>query len=350
MINIDKKPLIISGPCSAETREQTLATCKAIKDTNMVDVIRAGAWKPRTKPGNFEGVGVIALEWLNEAKQITGLPISIEVATAKHVEEALKHNIDMLWIGARTTVNPFSVQEIAESLRGVDIPIMVKNPVNPDLGLWIGAIERLQNIGIKHIGAIHRGFSVYGKNEYRNSPLWNIALELKRLMPELPMLCDPSHISGNANLIQEIAQKGADLDYNGLIIESHICPQEAWSDAKQQVTPQRLKEILQNIKWREKTSSKDDFRRQIDQLRLQIDTIDDELFALLARRMSISDKIGEIKLENNVSILQTQRWDNMVVKRLQLAKELGLSQQVVKDIMEQIHIESINRQNTIMNK
>lgn len=350
MIDIYKKPLIISGPCSAETREQTIETCVQLSQTGKIDVLRAGIWKPRTKPGSFEGIGEIGLEWLAEVKQLTNMPVSVEVASTKHVEKSLKAGIDMLWIGARTTVNPFIVQEIAESLRGVDIPIMIKNPINPDLGLWIGAVERFAQMGVNKIGAIHRGFSVYGNTKYRNAPLWNIALEFKQLLPEVPVICDPSHITGNRDIIYEISQKSADLNYNGLIIESHICPENAWSDSAQQLTVNQLVGVLNRLIWRESNIDNEDFLFAIEQFRTQIDTIDNDIFSLITKRMQISDKIGLIKRENNVSILQKSRWEDIISDRLQKANKQDLSKELVKSIMELVHLESINRQNKVMNK
>ncbi len=285
---ITKRPLIISGPCSAETEAQVIATALALKATNKVDIIRAGIWKPRTRPGNFEGIGVEGLPWLQKAKTLTQLPIAIEVATAKQVEAALQHNIDILWIGARTTVNPFSVQELADALKGVSIPIYIKNPVNPDIELWTGAVERIEKAGINQIGLIHRGFSSYGNADLRNVPMWNIPIAMKRRFNHYPMLIDPSHICGNTALIQEIFQKAIDLDYDGAIIESHINPSLAWSDAKQQVKPTELADIIDAIIWKKDSIENDNLLAPLAEFRKEIDTIDDELIALLHKRMQIS--------------------------------------------------------------
>lgn len=349
MIDIHKKPLIISGPCSAETEEQTLATCHKLAETGVVDVLRAGIWKPRTRPGSFEGAGVKALAWLARAKEETGLPIATEVASAKHVEMALEFGVDMLWIGARTTVNPFSVQDIADALRGSDVPVMVKNPMNPDIDLWQGAVQRLQAVGVKDVGLIHRGFSTYGKSRLRNEPMWHIAIEMHRRMPELPIICDPSHICGCREFLHEISQKGADLDCSGLIIESHIDPANAWSDASQQLTPDALLALVKSIQWREKNVDIESYKLALDELRSQIDNIDSDIFAILAKRMLVADKIGEIKKDNNVAILQTNRWGDIIEKMTARAKEIGLSPEFVVRILDAIHVESINRQNEIMN-
>src|ERR1043165_4772881 len=283
-----KRPLIISGPCSAETEEQVLATAQRLAATGKIDMLRAGIWKPRTKPGMFEGIGAKGLPWLQQAKKLTGLPTTVEVATGKQVQDALTFDVDVLWIGARTTVNPFSVQEVADALRGVDVPVLIKNPINPDLELWSGAVERVARVGIKQIGLIHRGFSSYGNTEYRNSPMWHPAIEMKRRHPELLMINDPSHICGRRDILLEVAQKAIDLDYDGLMIESHIDPDKAWSDAKQQITPERLAELLDSIKWRHETTTEKDFIDALAKLREQINHIDDELIQLLGQRMRIA--------------------------------------------------------------
>ncbi|MHB1921623.1 MAG: chorismate mutase [Chitinophagaceae bacterium] len=349
-IDLSKRPLIISGPCSAETEEQTLETCLRLAKTGKVDVLRAGIWKPRTKPGSFEGVGTIGLTWMMKAKQQTGLPITVEVATAKHVEDALHFGVDILWIGARTTVNPFSVQEVANALRGVDTTVWIKNPINPDLELWIGAVERIQKVGIKNVGLIHRGFSNYGNTEYRNAPMWHLPIELKRRMPEIPMICDPSHICGRRDILQEIAQKAIDLDYDGLMMEAHIDPDHAWSDAKQQVTPERLAEILDGIIWRKETSDKLEFLTVLEKLREQISHIDDELLQLLGSRMKIAEKIGQYKKENNITILQTNRWNEILEKAIRKGDKLNLSKEFILNYFDAVHLESINRQNKVMNE
>src|SRR5664279_2713377 len=290
-----KRPLIISGPCSAETEEQVLETATRLAKTGKVDMLRAGIWKPRTKPGMFEGIGMKGLPWMAQAKKITGLPITVEVATGKHVEDALHFDVDMLWIGARTTVNPFSVQEVCDALRGVDIPVLIKNPINPDLELWCGGIERLQKVGVKQVGMIHRGFSSYGNTEFRNAPMWHLPIEMKRRYPDMPLICDPSHICGNRTLLQSVSQKSIDLDFDGLMLESHIDPDNAWSDAKQQVTPERLLELLNALVWRHESTTEQEFITALTTLREQINQVDDELLTLLGQRMKLSDKIGNTK-------------------------------------------------------
>src|SRR5258707_11213765 len=307
-----KRPLIISGPCSAETEAQVLETAVRLAATGKVDILRAGIWKPRTRPGSFEGIGTKGLPWLQQARKKTGLPVAVEVATGKQVEDALHFDIDILWIGARTTVNPFSVQEVADALRGTDVPVLIKNPINPDLELWTGAVERIAKAGIKQIGLIHRGFSSYGNTEYRNAPMWHLAIEMKRRNPELLMINDPSHISGRRDILLDVAQKAIDLDMDGLIIESHIDPDKAWSDAKQQITPERLAELLDSIKWRHETTTEKEFITALEKLREQINHIDDELMQLLGQRMKIADKIGEYKRDNNITILQTNRWNSIL--------------------------------------
>ena len=346
----NKRPLIISGPCSAETEEQVLTTAKSLAATNKIDMLRAGIWKPRTKPGLFEGIGTKALEWLVEAKKQTGLPTTVEVATAKHVQDALQYNVDVLWIGARTTVNPFSVQEVADALRGVDIPVLVKNPINPDLELWSGAIERLQKTGVENIGMIHRGFSSYGNTEYRNAPMWHLPIEMKRRYPGMLLICDPSHICGNRVLLQQVAQKSIDLDFDGLMLESHIDPDNAWSDAKQQVTPERLNEIFESLIWRKENTSQQEFITALTQLREQINQVDDELLLLIGQRMKLADKIGEYKRENNITILQTNRWNEILDRATNKGEKLGLSKEFIIRYFDAVHMESINHQNKIMNE
>lgn len=344
------KPLIISGPCSAETEIQTLETCRQLAATGRVDVLRAGIWKPRTRPGSFEGVGVRGLAWMSRVKEETGLPVAIEVATSKHVENALEFGIDMLWLGARTTVNPFSVQDIADALRGVDIPVLVKNPMNPDVELWQGAVQRLQAVGIKDIGLIHRGFSVFGANKYRNNPMWHIAIEMRRRMPELPIICDPSHICGNREYLQEVAQRSADMNFDGLIVESHINPCDAWSDAAQQLTPEAFVKFIDSINWRQAYNQSPLFHQALEELRGQIDQFDSEMLSVISKRMFVSEKIGSIKKENNVAILQTNRWNDVVEKIKGDSKKLELSGEFIEKLLEAIHVESINRQNGVMNK
>lgn len=349
MIDIKSvKPLIIAGPCSAETEEQTLATAQALADSGRVNIFRAGVWKPRTKPGMFEGVGIPALPWLVEVKKRTGLPVAVEVANAKHAESALAFGIDMFWIGARTTSNPFSVQEISEALRGADVPVLVKNPMNADVELWNGAVERLAKCGVKQLGLIHRGFSGYGSSNYRNTPMWHLALEIKKRLPELPIFCDPSHICGNRENLLEVAQQAADLNFNGLMVESHITPQTAWSDAKQQVTPEALVTLLDSVVWRAEGSDSIAYQTSLDQLRGVIDRLDDEILRLLSKRMEAAEGIGRIKRENNVMILQATRWEQVVERILARSEELGLSPDFLKIVLEAIHIESINKQKQIM--
>ena len=343
-----KKPIIISGPCSAETLEQTLATAQALAASGKVDIFRAGVWKPRTKPGMFEGNGEKALPWLVEVKNATGLPVATEVANAKHVEAALKYGVDLLWIGARTTSNPFSVQEVAEAIGGADVPVLVKNPMNADVELWNGAVERLAARGVKRLGLIHRGFSGYGSSQYRNTPMWHLALEIMKRLPELPIFCDPSHICGNCTGLLEVSQQAADLNFNGLMLESHVTPDSAWSDAKQQVTPERLTELLDSVIWRAEGSDSVAYQTSLDELRGVIDRLDDEILKLLSRRMEAAEGIGRIKRENNVMILQASRWNQVVERVLARSEELGLSQDFLKIILEAIHIESINKQNHVM--
>ena len=345
----NKRPLIISGPCSAETEEQVIETAERLAKTGKVDMLRAGIWKPRTKPGMFEGIGAKGLPWLQKAKNLTGLPTTVEVATGKQVEDALTFDVDVLWIGARTTVNPFSVQEVADALRGVDVPVLIKNPINPDLELWQGAVERVARAGIKQIGLIHRGFSSYGNTEFRNAPMWHLAIEMKRRMPGMPIINDPSHICGRRDILQATAQKAIDLDFDGLMIESHIDPDNAWSDAKQQITPERLAEMLSAISWRKEDVPSESYHAALDKLREQINHIDDELMQLISQRMSIAEKIGEYKRNNNVTILQATRWNEVLEKALQKAGKVGLSDEFITRYMDAIHMESINRQNKIMN-
>lgn len=342
-----EKPLIISGPCSAETEAQVLQTATELAATKRVHILRAGIWKPRTRPGSFEGVGVTALSWMQKAKKITGLPVTVEVATAKQVEHALEYGVDVLWIGARTTVNPFSVQEIADALQGVDIPIFIKNPLNPDIELWMGAVERITKAGIKQIGLIHRGFSSYGNTIYRNAPMWQLVIEMKRRMPLFKMICDPSHICGRRDILLDIAQKSINLDYDGLMIETHIDPDNAWSDAKQQITPTQLVELLNSIRWRTDTVN-EGYMTTLDKLREQIDQIDDELLLLLSQRMKISENIGVWKRQNNMTILQTKRWNDILQRALNKSTLLDLSREFIKQYLESVHLESIQHQNKMM--
>lgn len=345
-----QRPFIISGPCSAETEEQMLTTARMLAATKKVDALRAGIWKPRTRPGQFEGAGLEGLAWLAKAKKETGLPITTEVATAAHVEACLKAGVDILWIGARTTVNPFSVQEVADALQGVDIPVMVKNPVNPDLELWLGALERIERAGIKRMAAIHRGFSSFEKGPFRNAPMWDLAIELRTRVPGLEMFCDPSHISGNRDLIALIAQKALDLDMAGLMIESHLNPDAAWSDAKQQITPAALASLIENLVVRTVSTDDKAFKDTLSLLRDQIDHIDDEIMQKMANRMKISRQIGQYKKDNSVTILQVSRWEEIVQTRVSLGKAMGLDEGFTKDLLRLVHHESIQVQTRVMNE
>lgn len=340
-----QRPLVISGPCSAETEEQVMDTARQLA-ANGIKIFRAGIWKPRTKPGGFEGVGSEALKWLQHVKRETGMYTATEVATEKHVYEALKYGVDILWIGARTTANPFAVQEIADTLQGVDIPVLIKNPVNPDLELWIGAIERLYNVGITRLGVIHRGFSSADKNIYRNIPQWHIPIELRRRYRDLPIICDPSHISGNRNLILSLSQQAMDLNFDGLIIESHRSPEEAWSDSAQQVTPAVLREIVEALVIRDTIQTTED----LSVLRGQIDEIDNSLLELLSKRMRVSREIGQYKLEHGMPVLQTVRYDEILHDRAEQAERMDMSGEFMKKVLENIHEESVRQQLVIMEK
>jgi chorismate mutase len=344
-----QKPILIAGPCSAESEEQMLATAKQISGSYPNSIFRAGIWKPRTRPGTFEGIGDIGLKWMQQVKAETGLLTATEVANTDHVEKCLKAGIDILWIGARTTVNPFSVQEIADALKGVDIPVFVKNPINPDAQLWAGALERVNNAGIKKLAAIHRGFHSFDHGPFRNSPKWELAIEIKAACPQLPMFCDPSHISGNPELIPYIAQKAMDLDMDGLMIETHIDPSVALSDAKQQVTPAQLKEILNELNIRSSSIDNVEFQNKLEELRVVIRKLDNDLLELLAKRMTISAQIGEYKRDNNVTILQVAHWKKLFEESLQTGNVLGLPEEFIKGLYQIIHDESIRRQTEVMN-
>lgn len=345
-----KRPLIISGPCSAETEEQVSETVRRLANTGKVDVIRAGIWKPRTRPGSFEGIGTRGLPWLQQARKQTGLPTTVEVATGKQVEDALTFDVDILWLGARTTVNPFSVQEVADALRGVDVPVLIKNPINPDLELWTGAVERVAKAGVGQIGLIHRGFSSYGNTEYRNAPMWHLAIEMKRRNPTMMLINDPSHICGRRDILLDVAQKAIDLDYDGLMIESHIDPDNAWSDAKQQVTPEKLAEMLDAIVWRKEDINSEEYHAALEKFRQQINHLDDELMQVLGQRMKIAEKIGEYKKNNNITILQTNRWNEILERAFAKGELLGLSKEFITKYFDAVHMESINHQNKIMNR
>lgn len=342
-------PLVIAGPCSAETEEQVLKIAHELKNSDAT-IFRAGIWKPRTRPGGFEGVGEIGLKWLQKAKAETGLLMATEVATAAHVKLALAHDIDVLWIGARTTVNPFAVQEIADALQNTDKIVLLKNPVNPDLSLWIGGLERLYNANIKKLGVIHRGFSTYEKTKYRNNPEWQIAIDLQNRFPDLPLICDPSHITGNREMIQEVSQQALDLNYDGLIIETHIDPDNAWSDAAQQVTPTTLKQIFTNLKVRKVSDDESDYIQKMSKLRLQIDEFDGKLLEILGNRMKVANKIGLLKKEKNVAILQNQRWNEILEKMTTDGEEKGLSNEFIMHLFKAIHQESIMHQEKVINK
>src|SRR5690606_6569678 len=341
--------LIISGPCSAETREQIMGVGRALHATGRVHIFRAGIWKPRTRPGSFEGLGEKALPWLTELRQETGLPVTIEIARSQQVETALKYDIDFLWIGARTSVNPFSVQELADSLEGVQKPVFIKNPLNADIDLWTGAVERIRKSGIENIALIHRGFSRFGALKYRNEPLWSLVVEMRRRFPELPILCDSSHIAGNRNLLLEVSQKSLDLGYNGLMIETHPVPDEAWSDAQQQITPEQLVKLLDALSWRKEFTDKEEFNTALSELRSRIDAVDAEILELLAQRMRLADEIGENKKRNNITILQAKRWEEINERALAKCDTLNLSKRFIEDYFKAIHAESILHQNAVMN-
>lgn len=339
-------PLVIAGPCSAETEDQVMKTAHLLKNTD-ANVFRAGIWKPRTRPGGFEGVGAIGLPWLQRVKKETGLLVTTEVGNANHVELALKHGIDILWIGARTTVNPFVVQEIADALKGVDIPVLVKNPVNPDLPLWLGAVERFQTAGISQLGVIHRGFSTYNSLHYRNKPKWHLAIELQKEFPNLPLIIDPSHICGRRDILLDVAQTALDLNYDGLMVETHIDPDNAWSDAKQQITPAQLAQMTADLKIRLKSSSKEEFQRKLTMYRKELDLLDSNLVDLLKDRMGISEQIGRLKKNENVAILQSGRWADILATIGEAAEEKGLSKEFIEEIFKAIHVESINIQHNV---
>lgn len=340
-------PVVIAGPCSAETEEQVLKIAHSLKNTD-VSFFRAGIWKPRTRPGMFEGVGALGLQWLQRVKEETGLKTATEVANKDHVKLALDHDIDMLWIGARSTVSPFIIQEIADELEGTDKIILVKNPVNPDLPLWIGALERLQRAGIKNLGVIHRGFSTYEKTKYRNIPEWQLVIELQNKYPNLPIICDPSHITGKRDLIFDVSQTALDLNFDGLMIETHCNPDAAWSDAAQQVTPERLVEIMNDLRIRKTSTSEEDYVSQLGNLRSRIDIIDEQLLDLLKKRMDIADEIGTLKKANNVAILQNTRWHEILGKMILEGEQRNLSEEFVIQVFKAIHQESINRQARIV--
>lgn len=344
-----QRPIVIAGPCSAESEDQVMQTARALKEQN-IDLFRAGIWKPRTRPNSFEGVGVIGLKWLRKVKEETGLKVTTEVAKAMHVYETLKYGVDVLWIGARTTVSPFAVQEIADALSGTDIPVLIKNPINPDLKLWIGAIERIYKAGISRIGVIHRGFSSFDDKTYRNTPRWQIAIELMQQFPNLTFICDNSHICGRRDILQPVAQKAMDLNFHGLMTETHPDPDNAWSDAKQQITPARFKELIDSLVLRDANSNDEEFLHNIEDLRSQIDLIDNEILDLIGKRMQIADDIGLYKKRNNISILQPKRWSEILNVAANKGKVRGLSEEFIGKFLKAIHEESINHQEAVMNR
>ena len=341
-------PLVIAGPCSAETEDQVLKIAHDLKNSD-VSVYRAGIWKPRTRPGMFEGVGAIGLKWLEKVKKETGLLTATEVANANHVKLAIDHNIDVLWIGARSTVSPFIVQEIADALNSTDKIILVKNPVNPDLSLWLGGIERLNSANIKNLGVIHRGFSTYEQTKYRNNPEWQLPIELQNKFPDLPLICDPSHISGRRDILQDISQTALDLNFDGLMIETHINPDKAWSDAAQQIKPEVLIKMMNNLKMRKITNEEVDFKNSLNTLRTQIDVIDQGLLDTLGKRMKVAIEIGNLKKKKNVAVLQTKRWNEILGKMILEGEEKGLSEEFILRMFKAIHQESINHQKKVIN-
>ena len=341
-------PLVIAGPCSAETEDQVLKIAHDLKDTD-VSIYRAGIWKPRTRPGMFEGVGAIGLKWLDKVKKETGLLTATEVANASHVKLALEYDIDVLWIGARSTVSPFIVQEIADALKGTDKIVLVKNPVNPDLALWLGGIERLYSANIKKLGVIHRGFSTYEKSKYRNNPEWQLPIELQNRFPDIPLICDPSHIAGRRDILQDISQTALDLNFDGLMIETHIDPDNAWSDAAQQITPSVLVKMMNDLKIRTLTSEEADYKNQLNTLRTQIDVIDHGLLETLGKRMKVAVSIGELKKKKNVAVLQTKRWNEILGNMILEGEKKGLSEEFVLRMFKAIHQESINNQEKVIN-
>ncbi len=341
-------PLVIAGPCSAETEEQVLKIAHELKDSD-TNVLRAGIWKPRTRPGMFEGVGAIGLKWLQKAKEETGMLTATEVANPAHVKLALDHDVDILWIGARSTVSPFIIQEIADSLKGTDKIVLIKNPVNPDLALWLGAVERLYKSDIKNLGVIHRGFSTYEKTKYRNIPEWQLPIELQNKFPDLPLICDPSHITGNREMIFDVCQTALDLNYDGLMIETHTDPDDAWSDAAQQVTPTALVQIMKDLRIRKETDEEAEYNSKISNLRAQIDVIDNQLLDILGKRMKVAGDIGDLKKQKNVAVLQSKRWNEILGKMILEGEGRGLSEEFVLRMFKAIHQESINHQEKIMN-
>ena len=346
-MNLDH-PLVIAGPCSAETEEQVLRIAHELKDSD-VNYFRAGIWKPRTRPGMFEGVGEIGLRWLKKVKEETGMKTCTEVANAAHVKLAIENDVDLLWIGARSTVSPFIMQEIADALAGTDKIVLVKNPVNPDLALWLGGIERLYTAGIKNLGAIHRGFSTYEKTKYRNIPEWQIAIEFQNRFPDLPLINDPSHITGNREMIFDVCQTALDLNFDGLMVETHFDPENAWSDAEQQVTPTKLKQIMEDLKIRKESNTEADYTKSLDNLRAQINVADSQLLDTLGKRMKIADQIGALKKDKNVAVLQSKRWNEILGNMILEGESKGLSEEFVLRMFKAVHQESINHQEKVIN-
>ncbi|WP_282134184.1 bifunctional 3-deoxy-7-phosphoheptulonate synthase/chorismate mutase type II [Seonamhaeicola maritimus] len=341
-------PLVIAGPCSAETEEQVLKIAHELKDTD-VTYFRAGIWKPRTRPGMFEGVGALGLKWLQKVKEETGMKICTEVANAAHVKLALEHDVDLLWIGARSTVSPFIMQEIADALEGTDKPVLIKNPVNPDLALWLGGIERIYSSGVKNIGAIHRGFSTYEKTKFRNNPNWQMAIEFQNKFPDIPLINDPSHITGKRDMVFDVSQIALDLNFDGLMIETHHDPENAWSDAAQQVTPNSLVQIMRDLKVKKEADAEAEYNAALNNLRAQIDIVDHEIIELLGKRMIVSDGIGKLKKEKNVAVLQSKRWNEILGRIILEGQEHGLSEEFILKMFKAVHQESINHQEKIIN-
>ena len=341
-------PLVIAGPCSAETEDQVLKIAHQLKNSD-VSYYRAGIWKPRTRPGNFEGVGALGLKWLQKVKKETGLKTATEVANRNHVELALEHDIDLLWIGARSTVSPFIVQEIADALKDTDKIVLIKNPVNPDLALWLGAVERLKSANIKNLGVIHRGFSTYEKSKYRNNPEWQLAIELQTRFPDLPLINDPSHITGKRDMVFDVSQTALDLNFDGLMIETHNDPDKAWSDAAQQITPEVLVQMMEDLKIRTLTNDEADYKNQLNTLRTQIDVIDHGILETLGKRMNVAISIGELKKKKNVAVLQTKRWNEILGNMILEGEKKGLSEEFVLKMFKAIHQESINNQEKVIN-
>lgn len=346
----NNRPVIIAGPCSAESEAQVLEAALTLKATEQVQILRAGVWKPRTRPGNFEGMGAVALAWLKKASSLTGLPVAVEVANPRQLETAMEAGVDLVWLGARTTANPFMVQELADALKGTDMPVMVKNPVNPEPELWVGAVERLLKADARIVGLIHRGFSSYKNTQYRNPPMWPLAIEMKGTFEELPLLIDPSHICGRRALLQETMQLAIDLGYDGVMVEAHPDPDRALSDAAQQVTPEQLAQMLERLVWRKENLPPEAVHEELEQLRQDIDQLDDTLLRTISARMQIAESIGAYKAANALTILQLDRWKCVLERVSGLGEQLGLSPEFIRHYYDAIHMESIRHQDLIMNK